>query len=409
MWSLWVGRLVVVALFVVTALTSRVSADVVSGARYSVPSGWAAADKDGVRILAPTEQKSGELVVLLLGAEAASGSPAEQLAALTSKLTTDGKVIWSSKVHTTDRGDAGKLHMTSFEVDSPDMGVHGRSIAILVRGDQRVTVLFVFSNEATWRQHGAGVQTLLKSLSVDPKAVTPKPAVPATPSPKVSSGGRLATGETPDRYPGSVGWLPSGRGAPIPAARVVKGRPQGIWWRYQSSSDNTMRPLHMIFLADGTYATNPRPGSGQLFDVEGQRRQPGTTGVGTFSIAAGKITTSADGYMNTDTFTSGTAKGEQWFEIGAGRHYPLAAASAKFLVGTWKGAGNRYVFAADGSVAYGHITNNSDVTIAAGSRGSYQLDGYLIGFKMNNGAEHIDLVGRTGTFLIIGQVVYTRQ
>ena len=218
MLSSGVGRLAVATLFVVTALANTpAAADEASGARYTVPSGWVAADKSGVRILAPTEQKGGELVVLMLGVDAASGSPEDQLAAITTKLTTDGKVNYSSKVHTTDRGDVGKLHMTTFEVDSHDMGVHGRSLAILVRGDQRATVLFVFSNEATWQKHGAGVQALLKSLSIDSKAVTPKPSTaPVAPPPqKAAAGNHLPTGSTPDKYPGSAGWMPSGRGVTI--------------------------------------------------------------------------------------------------------------------------------------------------------------------------------------------------
>ena len=38
-------------------------------------------------------------------------------------------------------------------------------------------------------------------------------------------------GHTPNLYPGSSGVPPSGRGVPVPAARVVDGCPaEGIWW-----------------------------------------------------------------------------------------------------------------------------------------------------------------------------------
>lgn len=392
-----------------TVLVSSASADVSKGARYSVPSGWAAADSDGVRILAPTDKKGGELLVLVLGVEAASGTPDEQLAALQAQLTTDVKVNWTTKVHVTDRGTAGTLYMKNMEVVSTDMGVHGRMMAILVRGDQRAALLFVFSNPATWEKHAAGVQALLKSVSIDAKAVASKPAAPAVAAPTTKRGDHLPTGDTPDRYPGSPGWLPSGRGARIPAPRVTKGSPLGLWWRYQATSSNQMGPLLMVFLADGTMATNPRPGSGTQVDLEQQRKQRGHTGVGTFGVKSGKITTSIDGYSQTDTFKSGTAKGEEWFEIGAGRHYPLALATAKSLVGTWKGAGQRYVFRADGTFESGHITNNAEMTVTQSGGGTWQLDGYLLGFTLADGLQYISVVGATGGFLLIGTVVYTRQ
>ncbi len=41
----------------------------------------------------------------------------------------------------------------------------------------------------------------------------------------------LPRGETPDLFPGSPGFLPSGRGVQIPDAELVDGQPQGLWWR----------------------------------------------------------------------------------------------------------------------------------------------------------------------------------
>ncbi len=399
-----------VALAVLVLLVAPAFGDISKGTKYSVPSGWSAADKDGVRILSTNDKDGGEIIVLLLGAEAASGTSDEQLAALEKQVTADVKVNWGTKVFVTERGDLGTYYMKNMEVSSAEMGTHGRMIALLVRGDQRAVLLFIFSNQATWEKHAAGVQTLLKSVSIDAKAVTAKPTAPvATPALTVSKGGRHPTGETPDHYPGSPGWLPSGRGTTIPAPRVTKSGPVGMWWRYQVTSNNSMGPLPMVFLADGTIAHHPRPGSGTQVDLEQQRKQRGSTGVGTFNVKDGKMTTLIDGYTQTETFTSGKDKGEEWFELGKGRHYPLALATAKSIVGTWKGAGQKYVFRADGTFESGHITNNSEMTVTQSGRGTYQLDGYLLGFTLADGMQYISVVGSTGGFLVIGSVVYTRQ
>jgi hypothetical protein len=208
---------------------------------------------------------------------------------------------------------------------------------------------------------------------------------------------------------GSPGWLPSGRGVAIPSVpRVVNGRPEGVWWRYQASS-TTMVPLLIVFLPDGTHAYNPRFGSGTLLDVDGQRNQRGSTGVGTFSIKDGKISTATDGFTHTDTFKSGSDKDGPWFEIGAGRHYPLEQVPAKTIVGKWKSPSGTYAFHADGTYESGTVIVNSEVTVAAGNRGTWQADGYLLAIRPSQGAGWITSVGRTGKFLIVGQTVYTRE
>jgi len=410
------------ALVVLPMLASTAVADVFKGVRYSVPSGWVAADRDGVRTLAPTDKAGGELLVLVLGAEAASGTSDEQMEALETQLTKGVKVTFASKVLVTNRGDRGTFYMTTLGVNSAERGDHGRMISMLVRDDQHAVLLFVFSNQATWEKHAAGVQSLLNSVSIDVNSIrqparsgvatptpTPTPTPRPTSTPTATRSDHLPTGETPDNYPGSVGWLPSGRGAAIPAARLVNGRPQGLWWRYQVKSSTQMSPLPMVFLPDGTMAHLPRPGSGTQVDLEHQRRQHGSEYVGTFRVRDGQITTSMNGYTQTDTFTSGRDKGEEWFEIGAGRHYPLALGSAKGLVGRWKGEGQSYVFRADGTFQSGNITDNAEFTATQNGRGTWQLDGYLLGFTLADGSLYIDLAGMTSGFLVIGSVVYTRQ
>lgn len=408
--------LAVLVMVVAVRITPAV-ADVAAGVSYTVPAGWAAADKDGLRILAPSNLKSGELMVAMVaGVQPATGSPDEQLAGLAATYNSDAKVVASTAAILTDRGAVGKLYVKSFDVKNTDMGAHTRMLAILVRGDLRAVVLFVFTNNAVLRAHGAGVQELLASLSIaaSPGSLPAPVSSPAAPAAATnatkptSTDGHLPTGDTPG-FMGSPGWLPSGRGVKIPSApRVVKGRPEGLWWRYQASS-TTMFPLLMVYLPDGTYASNPRFGSGALFDVDGQRKQAGTTGVGTFTMNNGKISTAADGFTRTDTFKSGADKDGPWFEIGAARHYPLEQVPAKTIVGTWKSPSGKYVFRADGTFESGNVMVNSEVTVAQGSRGTWQADGYLLAIRPSQGAAWITTVGRTGKFLIVGQTVYTGE
>jgi len=227
-------------------------------------------------------------------------------------------------------------------------------------------------------------------------------------APKAEAG-RIATGETPDLFPGSTGWLPSGRGVPIPAARVVNGSPVGMWWTYQLRSGKT-DAVTTIFLADGTRASHPRLGGGELFDLDGQRKQQGTTGVGTFAVKDGKITQAHDGFTSTHAFTFGTKADGPWIDIGGGRYSALELITAKSLVGTWSGAGARYVFRADGTYESGHVINTTDFVAGAGGRGTWQVDGYLLALRPNDSPGWITMVGGTGkTFAVIGSGVYTRQ
>ncbi len=205
----------------------------------------------------------------------------------------------------------------------------------------------------------------------------------------------LPRGHTPDLFPGRPGFLPSGQGVDIPAAAVVDGRPEGLWWRWQMDSFNKARALVTLFLPDGTCATNPRPGGGFLFDLEGQRAQRGRTGVGTFEVANGTITQRIDGFTSSDAFESGTDGDGAFFKVGAARYSPLTPPTADQLVGTWKeSSGYRYVFGAGG---------------AFGS-GTWQLEGYLLELRPADRPSWIATVGMTGdSFLVMDGAIYSRQ
>lgn len=225
-----------------------------------------------------------------------------------------------------------------------------------------------------------------------------------------ASSGKLPTGNTPDLYPGSPGWLPSGRGVPIPEAQLVDGRPEGLWWHWQSVSESKMNAGIILFLPDGTRASNPRPGGGRLFDLEGQRAQRGTTGLGTFEINDGMITQHYDGYASTDAFETGSDADGAFFKTGAAKHMALAPPTEEGLVGTWATPGGKYVFRSDGTFESGLVDINSDYTLAAGSRGTWKLDGYLISIQQLGGPSWITTIGATGdNFVVIGSSIYDRK
>lgn len=218
----------------------------------------------------------------------------------------------------------------------------------------------------------------------------------------------LPTGHTPNLYPGSPGWLPSGKGVKIPAASIVDGRPVGVWWHFSVLSDGkTMGPIITLFLPDGTSATNPRWGEGDLFDLEGQRAQPGNTGIGSFEVNDGTITQTGSS-TSTDPFQFGGEGDDAWFEIGAAKYSPLTPPTEKRLVGVWKSPGAKYTLMGDGTFESEIFATAGSYVIAGGSRGEWQLDGYLLAIRPMGAPSWITNVGMSGEFLIIGAAAYTK-
>jgi len=223
-------------------------------------------------------------------------------------------------------------------------------------------------------------------------------ATPGSSAPVNSSSGVLPRGETPDLFPGSPGWLPSGRGVELPDPSADDSGPQGLWW---SGSTGTI-----LFLADGTRAFNPRPGGGVLFDVEGQRAQRGATGVGTFRVADGAITQAYDGFTSTDAYAFGDDASGPYLNIGGARYRPLSPPTEDWLVGRWKSGGGEYVFASDGSCSLGQIT-----AVAVGGGGCrWRLEGFLLEIQPNGARGWISFVGALpDSLLLIGSSAYSRQ
>ncbi len=48
------------------------------------------------------------------------------------------------------------------------------------------------------------------------------------------------------------------------------------------------------------------------------------------------------------------------------------------MVGEWKTPGGKYIFRQDGTYESGLVAVTGEYTLAAGSRGKWELDGYLL-------------------------------
>jgi hypothetical protein len=212
----------------------------------------------------------------------------------------------------------------------------------------------------------------------------------------------IPIGDTPDKYPGSSGFRPSGRGVPVPDARIVEGRPQGLWWSAQDRNGKAVAQ-RVIYLPDGTCATAPRPGGPWLFDLEGQRR---LGGVGTCSVANGALSRVIDGHTQSGAFRSGSDAEGAFVNIGAQRLRPLKPIDAKFLVGTWSSPGNTYTFRADGTYVSGNLTDAS----AIGQGGAWAAEGYTLFVRPEGGLGWVSAIGATtGDYIVIDSAVYQRR
>ena len=234
-------------------------------------------------------------------------------------------------------------------------------------------------------------QALLRSIRMVAPAPAPAAApVPAAPVPV----GRIPTGSTPRLYPGMPGWLPSGTGVPIPNPAIVDGKPVGLWWQ---ASGGSGRAEVRVYLPNGVRASNPSLGGPRTYDLDGQQKQPGATGVGTFAIGGGQIVERYDGFENRYPFSTK----QDSFQVGGATFRPLLPVTDKDIVGAWQGPGFNFDFKADGTLTYG--------TDAILNRGRYVVDGYLIHIQPERNAGWVELIGNTGVFLVRGNALMQRS
>ena len=215
----------------------------------------------------------------------------------------------------------------------------------------------------------------------------------------------IRTGNTPDIYPGMPGWLPSGNGRMIPTAKLVDGKPNGMWFEgsmYLKSLTLAQSKISTtIFFADGTMIEHPRFGSGGLVDIEGQKAKPGNAKlVGTWTISGGKMTYEIRGFHHIDSYVTGKDTSGVYFEINRTRYLPCEPVSEAFLQGTW-------TMPSSASRTFGP---NCGLKISgSNASATYALDGYLL--AIDNGSQYIvdSIFKLTNDAIVIGASVYHRQ
>lgn len=248
------------------------------------------------------------------------------------------------------------------------------------------------------------VAACMAVLFQSPQAIS----APLSDNNTVEVSGRIPTGNTPGVFPAMVGWLPSGRGLPIPDAQLTTSGPRGLWWAPQLNGSYTTCRLK-VFFADGKYADGIRPGGPFLEDLDGQAAENGSTGVGSFGVSGNAITIRHDGYTSTDPYSTGTDDAGSWFSIGQLKHRPLVAPSSHQVVGHWKGAGSEYHFNSDGTFDLGQIVGG--ISGGATHRGTWVQEGYLVMLTPADHPRWINTIAATpdGRFLVIGNTLFARQ
>jgi hypothetical protein len=204
------------------------------------------------------------------------------------------------------------------------------------------------------------------------------------------------TGNTPQLFPGMPGWLPSGTGLPIPHPGFTRGMPVGLWWKAETDARGYVKAVIHVFLAEGIRASQPRMGGPHLFDLDGQKRQSGSTGVGTCAIENGQFVQRYDGFESKGAYSTASDSAGSYFRSGAAVYRPLTVATTQGIAGHWRGYRSDISFRADGTYLYGSGAASNV------NSGRYRLNGYLIQMIPNDGPPLIDRVGMGGEMLILG-------
>lgn len=262
------------------------------------------------------------------------------------------------------------------------------TVTVLRFPDRYVSVLFNAPHAEAVEACKSDAMLLYGSIRMNPSAA-PAPAT------QQGTADRIPHGNTPQLFAGSPGWLPSGTGLPIPDPGFVQGLPVGLWWRSEPDARGGLKAVVHVFLSGGIRATFPRMGGGQLFDLDGQKRQAGNTGVGTYAVESGQFVQRYDGFESKGAFSSSSDATGMYFKSGAAIFRPLTPATIQSIAGHWRGAQSDISFRTDGTYIYG------SAPASAGSTGRYRLDGYLIQLIPNSAPGVIDRFAMAGTDTLV--------
>lgn len=376
---------------------------VYKGVDYNLPIGWKAEDSGETRLITPNKTVEGELlVVVLLGAIPKEGKSWEHsFRTLLAGAEDKTNVVSRSEIKSGKRNGFETFVQTQ-KLKNDNLGDYNSLYQMVADEKNAAPVCVIIKGEKTLEDNQESLSMLL--LSIRPhNSVISDPKNPLAKS-------KIRTGETPDAYVGSKGWLPSGRGTAIPKAAIVDGKPVGMW--FSQSTDMQSKPVFYkhIFLADGTAIIFPRFGGGSLVDIEGLKaKESDAKYVGTFKVANGKMSTDVGGFKDEGAFTTGKDNSGIWFEIGKARYRPCIPVTSDFLVGTWRIPGSaQYTFDKDGSLKFGYLLRGDDFVAGSNGTGSWVLDNYLIAFDKKDDYSVNSIYKFTDDSIIIGQSMYFR-
>lgn len=375
------------------ALTSqpRQAVGEFKGTAYVLPAKWTKQETDGVLLLSPPTSQAGEFVVVMIipamkseTKKGAKGRFLDFLAGADSKVN----VISKGEIAAVSR-EGFNVFLRAEQLKDKEIGEYSCLYQMVTDDEHDALVGVLSKGDKLIELYQGALSDIL--ASVRPAASSPVRA-------------RIRTGNTPDLYSGMPGWLPSGKGQIIPAAKLVDGKPIGMW--FEGSMDSTsltqvqLKLTTTIFLADGTMIRYPRFGSGGRVDISGQQLKPGDAkNVGTWSVSGGKMNYDVGGFRYADTFTTGKDSGGVYFKLNEKRFQPCEPVTEAFLSGRWTKSGSEArTFGRNGAL---RIDGSADPL-------AYALDGYLIAIDDGNNYIVDSIFKLTNDAIVIGSSVYNR-
>lgn len=363
--------------------SSTLSLSEFQGVRYAVPAGWSEKRQETMSIVFVPNAKPGEtLAVVVFPASNDTGTDRQAiLSTLIQSIEKGHKVIQPAEFTKKTRGDL-TIYLATSQVED-ETGKGDRLYELISDGKKLAFVVASVNGDQFVKDHRAELVSLLESVRPS------KAESPTGPQ-------RIRIGATPGQYPGSPGWLPSGKGVPFPAPSVVDGHPVGMWWTQSLDLKNRTVAYATIFFPDGTLARFYRPGGPQTADLDGQRAEPGENNVGSWHVSDGQITLNVSGRSETKKLTFKDGPDGTTMSIGGAAYHKALPLTQKLLIGTWQVPGSsEYTFKADGTYQFANSIGDG-VSYAAGSTstGKWTLDGYLLALEPNNGPYMVHKVFR---------------
>lgn len=373
------------------------------GVTFTVPKGWQTSESGEAKVLLPSDLKEGELAfVVITPAAKVEGDARKMFDKAVEETNKEAKILEKGKVEV-QTANGITAYVQPFQAEEEGIGKHRRIVSMMVQHGQMTLVVIIVNTDAALEKYSDAISSILASIQLKGKEVPPAD------SGGTLTGGqtKLPRGETPGLFPGMPGWLPSGRGIKIPPAKIVNGKPQGIWWTPYSSTVFEASPTIVLYMPDGVRAKGPRLGAGDLFDLEGQRATAGDNGIGSFTIADGKITEVGYGRFTND-FKTGKDADSEYFTISSGKWRPVVPVTSQTIAGKWRSQGAQVVFHPDGTFEMGALQSDGDWAVGARTAGKYYFEGYLLMFAPEGRPSYIVTAGRSGPFFLTNSSVYFR-